>query len=153
MRRKLLFVFFFSSRSRYTRCALVTGVQACALPIYAQGEGGGHACGLTAPMPGKIISISVKAGDTVKGGDALLVMEAMKMEHTITAPADGTVQELFFQVGDQVKERPELIALGDGSRCNVPTPCQTDRKSGETGKSVAGVADFEAARHRTKKTN
>src|SRR3546814_9278699 len=47
---------------------------------HAQDEGGGHAGGLTAPMPGKIISISVKAGDTVKGGDALLVMRSE--EHT-----------------------------------------------------------------------
>src|SRR3546814_14880543 len=93
--------------------------------VHAQGEGGGHAGGLTAPMPGKIISISVKAGDTVKGGDALLVMEAMKMEHTITAPADGTVQEVFFQVGDQVSEGAELIAIGESTRCKVQRTCQT----------------------------
>ncbi len=72
-----------------------------------------HGGSLTAPMPGKIISISVKAGDKVKGGDALLVMEAMKMEHTIYAPADGTVEELFFSVGDQVNDGAELISLAD----------------------------------------
>src|SRR5690606_28061628 len=49
-------------------------------------EGGAEQGGLTAPMPGKIIALSVKAGDKVKSGDALLVMEAMKMEHTIHAP-------------------------------------------------------------------
>src|SRR3546814_3516474 len=114
------------------RCALVTGVQTCALPIlhdavaHAQDEGGGHAGGLTAPMPGKIISISVKAGDTVKGGDALLVMEAMKMEHTITAPADGTVQEVFFQVGEQVRDGVELTDIVEGSRSKVKRNCQTE---------------------------
>lgn len=43
----------------------------------------------TAPMPGKVVSFAVKAGDAVKKGQALAVMEAMKMEHTIAAPADG----------------------------------------------------------------
>ena len=78
---------------------------------HAQEEGNAHAGGLIAPMPGKIISITVKAGDPVKSGDALLVMEAMKMEHTIHAPADGTVEELFFAVGDQVTDGAELIAI------------------------------------------
>ncbi|MBB5216512.1 biotin carboxylase N-terminal domain-containing protein [Parapusillimonas granuli] len=66
---------------------------------------------LTAPMPGKIISIAVKPGDTVKAGDALLVMEAMKMEHTIQSPKDGTVREVFFALGDQVGDGAELLAL------------------------------------------
>ncbi|UYO93811.1 acetyl/propionyl/methylcrotonyl-CoA carboxylase subunit alpha [Pollutimonas sp. M17] len=80
---------------------------------HAEDDAGGHDGGLTAPMPGKIISISVKAGDTVRGGDTLLVMEAMKMEHTITAPSDGTVEEVFFQVGDQVTDGAELISIGE----------------------------------------
>ena len=80
---------------------------------HAQDDAGGAGGGLTAPMPGKIISIAVKAGDTVKSGDTLLVMEAMKMEHTILAPADGTVQEVFFAVGDQVADGAELIAIGE----------------------------------------
>lgn len=73
----------------------------------------GHAGSLVAPMPGKIISLAVKTGDTVKAGQALLVMEAMKMEHTITAPSDGKVEEIFYAVGDQVTEGAELIKLGD----------------------------------------
>ncbi|WP_144637364.1 acetyl/propionyl/methylcrotonyl-CoA carboxylase subunit alpha [Bordetella genomosp. 13] len=71
----------------------------------------GHGGGLTAPMPGKIISIGVQAGDAVKKGQPLLVMEAMKMEHTISAPADGEVREVFYGVGDQVTEGAELVAL------------------------------------------
>src|SRR5690606_37138287 len=51
--------------------------------LHAQDEGSDHGGSLSAPMPGKIIAISVKAGDTVTSGDTLLVMEAMKMEHTI----------------------------------------------------------------------
>jgi 3-methylcrotonyl-CoA carboxylase alpha subunit len=72
-----------------------------------QAEGGR----LTAPMPGKVVSFSVKAGDAVKKGQALAVMEAMKMEHTIAAPADGTVCELLFAPGDQVTEGAELLRL------------------------------------------
>ncbi|MES2952396.1 MAG: acetyl/propionyl/methylcrotonyl-CoA carboxylase subunit alpha [Pseudomonadota bacterium] len=66
---------------------------------------------LTAPMPGKVVSFSVKAGDAVKKGQPLAVMEAMKMEHTIAAPADGTVAELLFAPGDQVTEGAELLKL------------------------------------------
>ena len=66
---------------------------------------------LTAPMPGKVVSFAVKAGDAVKKGQALAVMEAMKMEHTIAAPADGTVAELLFAPGDQVTEGAELLKL------------------------------------------
>jgi 3-methylcrotonyl-CoA carboxylase alpha subunit len=66
---------------------------------------------LTAPMPGKVVSFSVKAGDTVTKGQPLAVMEAMKMEHTIAAPADGTVAELLYAPGDQVNEGAELLRL------------------------------------------
>jgi 3-methylcrotonyl-CoA carboxylase alpha subunit len=78
---------------------------------HSQDDSSEHQGGLTAPMPGKIIAISVKAGDTVKSGDVLLVMEAMKMEHAIHAPSDGTVEELFFSVGDQVSDGAELISI------------------------------------------
>jgi 3-methylcrotonyl-CoA carboxylase alpha subunit len=66
---------------------------------------------LTAPMPGKVLSFAVKPGDTVRRGQALAVMEAMKMEHTIAAPSDGTVGELLFAPGDQVSEGAELLTL------------------------------------------
>ena len=66
---------------------------------------------LTAPMPGKVVSFAVKAGDKVKAGQALAVMEAMKMEHTIQAPQDGTVAELLYAPGDQVPEGAELLKL------------------------------------------
>ena len=66
---------------------------------------------LTAPMPGKIVSFSVRAGDKVSKGQALAVMEAMKMEHTIAAPADGLVAEVLYAAGDQVAEGAELLKL------------------------------------------
>ena len=71
-------------------------------------EAGGR---LTAPMPGKVVSFAVKAGDKVKAGQPLAVMEAMKMEHTIAAPADGEVLELLYAPGDQVTEGAELLKL------------------------------------------
>jgi 3-methylcrotonyl-CoA carboxylase alpha subunit len=73
----------------------------------AQAEGGR----LTAPMPGKVVSFAVRAGDKVKRGQALAVMDAMKMEHTIAAPVDGVVAELLYAPGDQVAEGAELLKL------------------------------------------
>jgi 3-methylcrotonyl-CoA carboxylase alpha subunit len=64
---------------------------------------------LTAPMPGKVIAVSTHAGARVARATPLLVMEAMKMEHTIVAPADGVVAELLYAVGDQVAEGAELV--------------------------------------------
>ena len=66
---------------------------------------------LTAPMPGKVVSFAVKVGDKVSKGQALAVLDAMKMEHTIAAPVDGTVAELLFAPGDQVTDGAELLRL------------------------------------------
>ena len=87
--------------------ALITEIDALAHAGETAAEGGR----LTAPMPGKVVSFAVKAGDTVAKGQALAVMEAMKMEHTIAAPADGVVQELLYAPGDQVAEGAELLTL------------------------------------------
>ena len=75
-------------------------------------EGAGEGGRLTAPMPGKVVSIAVKAGDKVSKGQPLAVMEAMKMEHTIAAPQDGVVDEVLYAPGDQVTEGAELLRLG-----------------------------------------
>src|SRR6266571_3706212 len=64
---------------------------------------------LEAPMPGKIIAIFVAAGDTVEEDAALLILEAMKMEHTIRAPARGRIARILCRVGEQVGEGAELI--------------------------------------------
>ena len=66
---------------------------------------------LAAPMPGKVIAVMVKAGERVAKGASLLVLEAMKMEHTIAAPADGVVKDVRCAPGEQVVEGFELIAF------------------------------------------
>jgi 3-methylcrotonyl-CoA carboxylase alpha subunit len=80
-------------------------------PIVHAGDQAGDAGRLTAPMPGKVVSMLVKAGDKVARGQPLAVMEAMKMEHTIAAPRDGVVGELLYAPGDQVPEGGELLKL------------------------------------------
>jgi 3-methylcrotonyl-CoA carboxylase alpha subunit len=64
---------------------------------------------LTAPMPGRITAVLVEAGKRVAKGTPLVIMEAMKMEHTITAPADGVVARINFGVGSVVSEGAELL--------------------------------------------
>ncbi len=83
-------------------------------PIAHAGEGEADEGRLTAPMPGKIIALLVSAGERVARGAPLLIMEAMKMEHTINAPSDGTVSELLYAVGDQVDEGAQLLSLSVG---------------------------------------
>ena len=85
----------------------ITAIDLLAHAGEAAAEGGR----LTAPMPGKVVSFAVQAGDTVAKGQPLAVMEAMKMEHTIAAPADGVVAELLYAPGDQVTEGAELLKL------------------------------------------
>lgn len=87
--------------------ALVTEVDV----IAHAGEGASEAGRLTAPMPGKMVAFLAQPGDKVSKGQALAVMEAMKMEHQIHAPRDGVVAELLYAVGDQVAEGSELLKL------------------------------------------
>jgi 3-methylcrotonyl-CoA carboxylase alpha subunit len=77
----------------------------------------GHG-GLTAPMNGTMISILVKSGDTVSKNQPLVIMEAMKMEHTIKAPSDGIINEIFFQAGDMVDGGAELLAFSEQINTN-----------------------------------
>jgi 3-methylcrotonyl-CoA carboxylase alpha subunit len=81
-------------------------------PLAHAGDGAAEAGRLTAPMPGKVVSFLATVGQAVKRGDAVAVMEAMKMEHTLHAPQDGVVAELLYAVGDQVAEGGELLRLG-----------------------------------------
>ncbi len=66
---------------------------------------------LVAPMPGRVVSVLVDTGADVCKGQALMVIEAMKMEHTIHAPADGTVTAVAFEEGDLVDEGVELLTM------------------------------------------
>ena len=66
---------------------------------------------LTAPMPGKIIAVNAKVGDSVRAGDPLIIMEAMKMEMTLEAPRDGVVAEVSAAVDALVSDGEMLLAL------------------------------------------
>ena len=66
---------------------------------------------LKSPMPGQVVAFKVAVGDTVKKGEPLAVIEAMKIEHTITAPTDGVVAELLFAAGDLVADGDELLRI------------------------------------------
>jgi 3-methylcrotonyl-CoA carboxylase alpha subunit len=68
---------------------------------------------LTAPMPGRVIELLVAPGAAVRKGQPMMVIEAMKMEHTIAAPRDGVVAAINFAAGDLVEEGAELIALAE----------------------------------------
>ncbi|RXV68136.1 acetyl/propionyl/methylcrotonyl-CoA carboxylase subunit alpha [Burkholderia stabilis] len=74
-------------------------------------QGGGR---LTAPMPGKVIAVLVEPGQKVEAGTPLIVMEAMKMEHTIGAPSAGVVAEVLYGVGDQVADGAQLLMMAEG---------------------------------------
>jgi len=80
-------------------------------PLAHAGESEAEGGRLTAPMPGKIVAVLVDKGKEVEKGAPLLIMEAMKMEHTIAAPANGTVEDLLYAVGDQVTEGAQLLAF------------------------------------------
>ena len=69
--------------------------------------------GLHAPMPGVILDIRVGVGQRVELGQTLVIMEAMKMEHVISAPRTGTVREVLVSAGQQVDNGTELLALDD----------------------------------------
>ena len=74
-------------------------------------SGGGGKGSIKSPLPGVILSIDCKVGDTVKKGQKLLVLEAMKMENTIPADRDGEVAEIKVNKGDSVLEGTDLIIL------------------------------------------
>ena len=81
------------------------------LPDCGQLDNNDNHGGLTAPMNGTMVSILVKAGQQVSQDQPLVIMEAMKMEHTIKAPSDGIIDEIFFQAGDMVDGGTELLAF------------------------------------------
>jgi biotin carboxyl carrier protein len=64
---------------------------------------------IKAPMPGLIIDLKVKAGDTIKAGDALLILEAMKMENILKSPGDGIVKSVKVKKGDTVEKSQVLV--------------------------------------------
>ncbi|MXO60135.1 ATP-grasp domain-containing protein [Altererythrobacter salegens] len=80
----------------------------------ATGIASAHDGDILAPMPGKVIAVAVSEGERVTKGQRLLTLEAMKMEHTLTAPIDGTVAELNAKAGDQVQVEALLARVEAG---------------------------------------
>jgi 3-methylcrotonyl-CoA carboxylase alpha subunit len=80
-------------------------------PMAHAGEVEAEGGRLTAPMPGKVVAVLAEKGRQVKKGDPLVIMEAMKMEHTIAAPGDGMVEDILYAVGDQVADGAPLLAF------------------------------------------
>lgn len=66
---------------------------------------------VAAPMPGNIVRVDVKQGDTVKAGQILIILEAMKMQNEIVAPKDGTVAQVVVKTGDKVDTGAALVVL------------------------------------------
>jgi propionyl-CoA carboxylase alpha chain len=84
------------------------------VPRFPQaGPGENVTGGLTAPMPGTVLAVRAATGDTVAGGQLLMIVEAMKMEHRITAPYAGVVREVRAQPGDQVAAGDLLAVLDE----------------------------------------
>ena len=67
--------------------------------------------GLTAPMPGKVVELKVKVGDSISKGDAVVILEAMKMEHEVNAPADGKVSEIYIKKDEQLENGALLMIV------------------------------------------
>ncbi len=78
----------------------------------APAASGGSGAAIEAPMPGMIICYEVSEGDTVEEGDVVLILEAMKMENSITSPVSGTVKQIGFKDGDSVKKGDLLVLVG-----------------------------------------
>jgi 3-methylcrotonyl-CoA carboxylase alpha subunit len=78
-------------------------------PDTGEGGGAGALAGLTAPMNGRVIALLAEPGATVRAGTPLMILEAMKMEHTVKAPVDGTVDSFRFAAGDLVDGGAALV--------------------------------------------
>ena len=92
----------------------VTGAEAAVAPKAPAAPAAAPAGGekVVAPMPGNILAVNVNVGATVKKGDVLLILEAMKMENEIQAPVDGTVTGVSVQKGAVVESGALLVTIG-----------------------------------------
>ena len=95
----------------FTGAASAPKAAAPAAAPKAAPAGAAGAVAVTAPMPGKILGVKASAGQAVKRGQVLLILEAMKMENEIVAPQDGTVATINVAVGDSVEPGATLATL------------------------------------------
>lgn len=82
-----------------------------AAPAAAAGAAGAGAIKINSPMPGNILSVKASAGQAVKKGDVLMILEAMKMENEICAPQDGTIASVQVSAGDSVESGDVLVTM------------------------------------------
>ena len=82
-----------------------------AAPKAAPAAAGAGAVKINSPMPGNILSVKASAGQAVKKGDVLMILEAMKMENSVVAPEDGTVASIVVAVGDSFEAGATLASL------------------------------------------
>jgi len=87
-------------------------VAPASMPKPAAAPAAGGAGAVVAPMPGKILRLNVKAGDAVKAGDVVLVLEARKMENLLNGPSDGTVTAVKVEAGADVGQGQLLLEIG-----------------------------------------
>jgi biotin carboxyl carrier protein len=85
-----------------------------ARPRFPEVEGRVASGGCEAPMPGRVVAVLVEVGQRVQRGDALVVLEAMKMEQTLAAPSDGEVTAVHVEPGARVDAGAALITLSAG---------------------------------------
>ena len=84
---------------------------ASAAPKAAPAAAGAGAVKINSPMPGNILSVKASAGQAVKKGDVLMILEAMKMENSVVAPEDGTVANIAVAIGDSFEAGATLASL------------------------------------------
>jgi 3-methylcrotonyl-CoA carboxylase alpha subunit len=84
-------------------------------PLAVDLDGGDQGAGsaVKAPMHGKLVALFVKAGDKVEKGQKLAIVEAMKMEHVLTAPRDGVITEVSGEPGAQVAQGSRIVSIAD----------------------------------------
>ena len=91
--------------------AAAPALAAAPAPVAAPAPAAAGATTVEAPMPGKVLDVKVTAGQVVKYGDVVAIMEAMKMETEIVAPADGTVSQILVKAGDPVDTGAAMVVL------------------------------------------
>ncbi len=98
---------------REEKVAVFVGGEQYSLILPRKNYGGAAAAkgSLLSPMPGRVVKIMVQRGEHVTKGQALMIMEAMKMEHTIRSPVNGEVEKIFYGMGDLVQEKQQLLGI------------------------------------------
>jgi excisionase family DNA binding protein len=100
-----------AGRSTAFRFALPPDIDRAAHAAVAHGAGATGASNVMAPMPGAVIAVHVKPGDSVEIGDSIVTLEAMKMEHVVAAPVTGRVTDVLVELADQVTRGQVLAAI------------------------------------------